>query len=220
MKFILLVIVLTLCINFVPYGICESNEDRFIANLKKFKQNQNDPSVMDDFRKLANEGDKYSQYLLGTMALAQKIEMKEGIKWLNAADKNGCAGASGALGMLYLQGNGVEQDANLAKQFISKAAKNGDLSSQAAMASFYKNGFDGIQIDKIAAYAWISLAYDQCFYSKLKPVYSQVKNELESEFAGEELNSAIKAAKELKQQVGLRKYSYCSQSIPMAPDIR
>ena len=205
--------------NCVPCGICESNEALFNANLKKYQKNPNDQSIINEFRKLANEDDKYSQYLLGTLALAQKIDMKEGIKWLRAANENGCAGASGALGMLYLQGDGVKQNTALAKQLILKAAQNGDLLSQAAMASFYKNGFDGIQIDKITAYSWISLAYDQCFYSKLKPVYLQLKEELENELVGKEINSGLKAAKKLKQQIGIHEYSYCSQSMPIAPDI-
>lgn len=87
-------------------------------------------------KKLAEEGDVYSQYVLGIAIAdmgydgkrqASDAEKLEGMEWVRKSADNGCAEAQYSLGQAYEVGYIVEQNEELAKEWYSKAAEQGHL---------------------------------------------------------------------------------------------
>jgi TPR repeat protein len=185
------------------------------------KNNSSITLPLNNLRSLAEKGHNYSQYFLGTLCMADMIGKYEGVKWLEEAEENGCSGASGILGMMYMNGaKGLEKNSEKGEKKLLEAASKGDIMSQVTVASFYKHGSVTIAQDKIMAYAWISLACDQCYSEKRRRQLLVHKIVLESELDGSKKTDAINAAINLKNKIGIFEYSYCSQSAPIIPEMK
>ena len=76
--------------------------------------------------------------------------------WQRAAVE-GCAAASYALALLYVEGTGVEHDDVRAGQHFEDAATRGHIKSQVELALGYWIG-RGVPKDLVLAYAWSNLA--------------------------------------------------------------
>lgn len=72
------------------------------------------------------------------------------------ADK-GDANAQNALGMMYLQGQGIAKDDKKAFQLFSKAAAQNQPDAQNAIGVIYEKGY-GVPIDTKKAFEWYSKA--------------------------------------------------------------
>jgi len=61
------------------------------------------------------------------------------------------------LGILYLEGNGVEKDDKLAASWIKKSAEQGHYKAQYTMAMMFKDGI-GVKKDLVLAFALLDVA--------------------------------------------------------------
>ena len=83
-------------------------------------------TVSRDFRRLAQEGDSRSQYLLGLLYMnGQGVDKapERGIDWLKRSAENGYYLAASELGQIYGSGRGVVMDSEEATKWISLSTR-------------------------------------------------------------------------------------------------
>ena len=97
-----------------------------------------------------------ADFSLGVAAYNQGDYAKAAVEFLIAAEK-GDTRAQLNLGLLYDQGQGVEQDHTLAAKWYTRAADNGDDVAQTNLAAMYFQGL-GIEQDDEAAAGWYQKA--------------------------------------------------------------
>jgi uncharacterized protein len=81
----------------------------------------------------------------------------EAIKWLRLAAENGSLEAQGILGLMLVQGNGVERNAWEAARWLRKAAEHGDPMAQDTLGFAMIHGDLG-GADSVEAATWLQLA--------------------------------------------------------------
>mgnify|MGYP003572786777 CR=1 FL=1 len=62
------------------------------------------------------------------------------------------------LGVIYLHGQGVEPNAQLALENFEKAVKNGDVDTNFAIAWSFLEGTNGFEVNPLKAYYWYKVA--------------------------------------------------------------
>jgi TPR repeat protein len=85
----------------------------------------------------ADKGRAQAQSDLALLFLTNS-KPKEAVYWLELAAKQGDGNAMYWLGRAYVEGTGVPKDENLGLMWISKAAANGHIISQAQMTGMIK----------------------------------------------------------------------------------
>jgi uncharacterized protein len=83
--------------------------------------------------------------------------MTQALTWYRTAAEQGFPPAQNALGLMYREGRGVEQNKEKAVEWYRKAAKQKFAKAMFNLGTAYYNG-DGVAINGIAAYAWFLLA--------------------------------------------------------------
>jgi TPR repeat protein/CHAT domain-containing protein len=81
------------------------------------------------FRKAANQGDAYSQSTFGKFLISRSNsseEVKEGVKWLEAAAEQGYGSSAFYLGEMYVNGNGVSKDVEVGLKLMRRTMENDD----------------------------------------------------------------------------------------------
>ena len=71
--------------------------------------------------------------------------------------ETGHGSAEAMLGIMYFNGQGVDQDRFIAAIYFYKGARRGNANAQLALGSLYIQGI-GVGVNTAAAYKWISLA--------------------------------------------------------------
>lgn len=104
---------------------------------------------------LAKNGDAEAQFML--VSLLRSTDAKQSNHWLVAAANNKHPAASHILGLMYLQGNGVAENLQLALKWLKIAAEGGVTAAQLQLGQFYRSGPNSIQDDN-EALKWISKA--------------------------------------------------------------
>ena len=121
------------------------------------------------YQKAADQQVPEAQYYLGVAYKNGKGLPKDdtlAMKWLLAADSNGCKLADDDLGVLqylgdcFSYGRGVEVDAAKAVGMYLKAAENGDTKSQLALGKCYYDG-TGLEKNDSKSFAWYQRAAEQ-----------------------------------------------------------
>jgi TPR repeat protein len=110
-------------------------------------------------RKSADKGHAGGQYDLGRICEATK-KLAEAAKWYRKSAGQGFAPAETNLGNLYLNGRGVEQDAEVAMKWYRKAADRGDSGGQNSVGFLYASG-KGVAQDYAEAMKWFRKSADQ-----------------------------------------------------------
>ncbi len=123
-------------------------------------ERQDYATMLREFRPLAEQGEAWAQYNLGTMyyfgqGVAQ--DYKAAVQWYSKAAEQGIALAQFNLGTMYENGQGVVQDYKAAVRWFSKAAKQGDALAQFNLGVMYYKG-QGVAQDYIRAHIWANLA--------------------------------------------------------------
>jgi len=109
-------------------------------------------------RRLAKQGDPESQYQLGIYYEKDRFDYLNAQKWFRvAATKGQHAGAQYRLAMLYLNGQGVENDLPEAMKWFRTSANKGDVRSQYFMGVSHRDGWERKE-NFIEAYKWFLLA--------------------------------------------------------------
>jgi len=113
------------------------------------------------YRMAAEAGDAWAQFSLGKMYLGGNgvpRDLDEGIRLQRLAAEQGHPGAQYNMGALYYNGEGVERDYAAAALWLERAARQGDTAAQLVLGRMYSTPHKGVRLDRVRAYAWLSLA--------------------------------------------------------------
>lgn len=139
---------------------------------------------------LSNAQAEFAAMLLsGILGKQDKIE---GEKWLLAAAQQGNEDAQLRLGSMYLLGHGVAgEDRIEAKKWLKSASLQGNPKAQAYLGLLFADG-GGIPVDKVEAYAWLTIAKENGETIGLSSL-TRLKNEMTPDeiFRSAELAVAI-----------------------------
>ena len=112
-----------------------------------------------DLHALAEQGDVWSQFILGAMyvaGLGVPQDAAEGARWFRLAAEQGDAIAQYNLGVQYGAGEGVPQDFAEAALWHRLAAEQGDAWAQSILGFMYATG-EGVAQDAVEAVRWYRL---------------------------------------------------------------
>ena len=114
------------------------------------------------FRDLAEKGNAYSQFRLGSFyEYGEEVEksIKESFKWYKKAAENGEVNAQYKIGYCYEHGQGVEKNLKESFKWYKKAADNGDINAQYMVGYCYQYGL-GIEKNFKESFKWYKKAVD------------------------------------------------------------
>lgn len=111
------------------------------------------------FRKSAEAGNDFSQYVLGKL-LQSGRRIKEAVKWYERASAQRNQYADYRLGKLYLQGEKVPKDVPKAIGYLTASAESGNQYAQYALGKLYLIGQEVAQ-DREVAWYWFTQSADQ-----------------------------------------------------------
>lgn len=134
-----------------------------IAKAEPNEPKSDDVEKVKYFRLAANQGQPYSQYLLGRAYETGKGVDKnysEAVKWYALSANQGFAAAQYNLGMLYQLGFGVDKDISKAIELLEKAAAQDDLFAIRELSFIYYTG-DQVEQDFTKAFQYDLAAADQ-----------------------------------------------------------
>ena len=103
-----------------------------------------------EFSKLAKQGDRDAQTILGEMYLdgiGVKQDSKKAYKWISKAANSGDKEAQYLMGFMYENGIEVKRDMTKAVAWYEKAANKGDIMAMYNLAFIYKTGAKGVKKD-------------------------------------------------------------------------
>jgi hypothetical protein len=86
--------------------------------------------------------------------------LPEAIDWLQKAAGQNNTQAMFDLGVMYLNGDGVETDLQRARELFTTVAQRKSPGAQIMLAQMYATG-KGVQQDYVQAVAWLTVAIDQ-----------------------------------------------------------
>jgi TPR repeat protein len=118
-------------------------------------QIRSDPKGIEEYRVLANKGDRLVQLKLAIMYEAgvgnDVIKSpSESMKWYKTAAEQGCALAQTLLGSKYEEGIGVKKDGAEAIRWYKKAGEQGDALALFQIGGIYFSGNGVVQSNKEA----------------------------------------------------------------------
>jgi len=119
-------------------------------------------------RKVAESGDPDAQYELGYLNDTGKYykvlarDTRKAAEWYEKAALQGHAKAQTALGQLYINGYGVQQDYVVGVDWLQKAAEQGDADAHLELGWLYADG-EGIPEDPVKALKWWQNAAERDF---------------------------------------------------------
>jgi TPR repeat protein len=131
------------------------------------------------WRKAALEGYAPAQARMGDI-LDKSEEDKEAVEWYRKAAAQGNAAGEFGLGQMYLKGEGVEKDVEMAHTYIRLAAEKNQLLAVVMMMNAYRTGALGLTPDSDKADQW------EAKVAELSPGYvpAQGKNTEKEKKAG------------------------------------
>lgn len=133
---------------------------------------------------------------LGDIYLAQDSNNAEkAVAAYRSAAENGDLLSYVALGDIYLDGRGVDQDTDRAMAYYKYAASQGSGAAQYALGIIYANG-RGVSRDPVQAHAWLSWAMNQNY----EPATAAL-NQLKTEMTLSDLDRARVEFMHIQQQV-------------------
>lgn len=142
----------TLCAGILaPKAFAGPAEDTALAE-KEFARG-NLVVAMDLWRRAAQQGYAPAQVWLGDI-LDKAEEDVEAAEWYRKAADQGSAAGEFGLGQMYLKGEGVKKDFELARSAILRAAEKDYLPAVMLMMESYRSGVMGLPADQIKADEW------------------------------------------------------------------
>ena len=100
-------------------------------------------TVLREWKPLAEQGDAYVQFLLGSMyleGLGVSQNDKAALEWLTRSADQGDDGAQFALGQMYRRGQGVPENDKTAVKWYTLAAEQGNALAQNGLGQMYDEG--------------------------------------------------------------------------------
>ena len=111
------------------------------------------------FRRAAEAGLDFSQYVLGKLLQSQK-RMAEAASWYKKAAAQGDPYAAYRLGKLYLMGKDVPKDSAKALEYLNASARQGNQYTQYTLGKLYLTG-EGVAQNREQAYRWFRASASQ-----------------------------------------------------------
>lgn len=128
-------------------------------------QNGDFRRAFNEWRPLAEKGDKRAQFNIGVLyddGKALPEDRSKALDWWTKAAEQGGAQAQHNIGLAYLAGTGVRQDHAQAFFWLKKAAGQGLMRSQYALGRMFDYGF-GVEKDPGEAAKWVGMAAERGF---------------------------------------------------------
>lgn len=114
-----------------------------------------------DDLKAAQRGDAGAQFRVGEallhVAIREKENSAEAVRWLQSAARNGNTPAMLQLGRLYRSGVGVLQNYAQSAKWIRTAAAGGNAEGMLELGRLYRDGI-GFEKNPVRAYVWFNRA--------------------------------------------------------------
>jgi len=114
--------------------------------------------ALESLEKAATQGLPMAQYLLGRYLEEKNPE--EALEWLEKVAEQGLAEAQYDLGIIYYDGQGVEQNLGLAFEWTQKAAEQGHADAQNNLGELYYHG-NGVEQNWVKSFEWTQKAAEQ-----------------------------------------------------------
>jgi hypothetical protein len=105
------------------------------------------------WKKAAEAGYAPAQARYGDI-LDKAEEDAQAVAWFRKAAAQGNAAGEYGLGDMYAKGEGVKQDFEQARSYITRAAEKGHLPAVLTMREMYKNGSMGVKADPVKSAEW------------------------------------------------------------------
>jgi TPR repeat protein len=137
-------------------------------------------------------GDAIAGALEDCTAAYNRQDYPEAIRLCRPLAELGDIDAQTALGNLYYEGGGVEQNYTSAANWFRKAAEQGDATGQFSLGLAYEQG-DGVPQDYVLAHMWYNLAAAQG-----AGVAAKARDELAAAMTPEQIAEAQRLAREWK----------------------
>ena len=108
-----------------------------------------------------------------------EIDAETAAYWFSLAAEKGNMAAKYQLGLLYLNGEGVEEDLQKGKLLLEQAAENGNVEAQYNLAVMYLDGH-GVEQNNEYAIFWLQKAASQGSEIAIKALNSIIKKQAEN----------------------------------------
>lgn len=154
--------------------------------------------ALPEFESLARQGNAAAQYNLAIMHhKGQGVPQDSliAIQWYRNAARQGHPGAQHNLGVMYGRGDGVNVDVEEAARWFHRAANNGHFKALMVLGTIYHEG-EGVRKDNVEAYRWFKVAANLLQPGDLRDVALDSMRYLSKLMTPEEIEEAIKLAKE------------------------
>ena len=178
----------------------------FAAKIRQLWDDESKLPFNTNTRLYAAMGDPIAQNALGVYYIEQK-KFRKAFEWFKKAAEQGEAVAQFNVGVLYLNGEGVEKDAKVAFEWFKKAAEHGYAVAQSNVGVFYLNG-EVVEKDAKEAFEWFKKAAEQgdaggqnnlgtCYYfgvgveKDVKEAFEWLKRAAEQGEAGAQFNVGV-----------------------------
>ena len=153
-------------------------------------------TALQEWKPLADQGDAFSQALLGTMYYIGQggpQDYAEAMKWFRLAADQGYASAQSDLGDMYFKGRGVPQDYAEAVKWYRLAADQGYARAQSMLGNMYYAGQASVGVlqDSVMAHMWYNISSANGF-----KVPGEWRNGLEAEMTPADISKAEAMASE------------------------
>ena len=159
-------------------------------------------AALPEFESLARRGNAAAQYNLAIMYHKGQGVTQDNlvaIQWYRNAARQDHAGAQHNLGVMYGRGDGVNVDVKEAAQWFHRAADNGHFKSLMVLGTIYHEG-EGVPKDNVQAYKWFKVAAMLLQPGDLRDVALDSMRYLAGLMTPEEMEEAIKLAKDWSPQ--------------------
>lgn len=144
----------------------QGNPDSQFALGMMFERGQGVSASLDEaykwYRLAADNGLTDAQVRLAELYLLERLDGDSGsaVQWFERAAEAGNAAAQFQLGLLHLEGEGVDENAELAARWFELAAEQGHVAAQNNIGSLYETG-RGVEQSYTRAFEWYERAAKQ-----------------------------------------------------------
>lgn len=113
-----------------------------------------------DLEGAAKSGNPIAEFQLG-LSYLQNGRTEDALKYIRMSSDNGLAAAQYRLAKLYEVGEGVTEDAVMARTLTERAARSGNRIAMHDLALYYAEGRGGIDLDMVTAAKWFEKAAER-----------------------------------------------------------
>jgi len=160
-----------------------------------------------DLQPVADAGDPVAKFFLGNLLINSDVASARSL--LTASATAGCAGAAGALAMLY-----AKDDAGESRKWRQIAIDGGDATAMVLMSGALKSGAFGEKKDTAVAIAWAELAWSQTYSTGMRTALTNEIAGMKAALSRDDISRASKMEAALKASHPKVSPYPCGQATP------